>query len=287
MSLLNQNLQAFVAIVETNTVHGAAKKIGLSQTGVTQRIRALESSLGVTVFTRSRKGMSLTREGESLYRYCIKAIELEGETLSQIDPLRYEQTIRVNITAPSSMMRSRVIPSTSKVLERFPNIVMTYSVADDSSGPQNLKNGISQLAILYRHEVSNELDSKLLRPEEYVLAVPYSWRKMTLEDIVTSKRVVDFNPTDEFTINYLKQYGVYKHFKNERHFANNTDAITSLITAGQGYSVLSKKFAEPFVKDKSIYTIKPKQVYNVDFALAWYPRAQMPSYLRELIDSIK
>jgi DNA-binding transcriptional LysR family regulator len=38
----------------------AAKKLGITQTGATQRIKALEHSLGVTLFTRSRSGMRLT-----------------------------------------------------------------------------------------------------------------------------------------------------------------------------------------------------------------------------------
>ena len=38
MSLLSAELEAFVAIVKTSTVHGAAKEIGLTQTGITQRI---------------------------------------------------------------------------------------------------------------------------------------------------------------------------------------------------------------------------------------------------------
>ena len=45
MSLLNHGLEAFLAIIRQGTVHGAAREIGLSQTGVTQRIRALERDL--------------------------------------------------------------------------------------------------------------------------------------------------------------------------------------------------------------------------------------------------
>ena len=78
MRLLSHNLQAFIAVVEQSTVHGAAKQVNLTQTGVTQRIRALESDLQTTLFLRSRKGMKLTREGEALLRYCRGAVDLEG-----------------------------------------------------------------------------------------------------------------------------------------------------------------------------------------------------------------
>ena len=70
MSLLHPQLLAFMAIVERKTVLASAKDLGLTQTGVTQRIKALEAHLNATLFTRSRKGMMLTEEGQSLLLYC-------------------------------------------------------------------------------------------------------------------------------------------------------------------------------------------------------------------------
>ena len=60
MSLLSPPLEAFVAIVRSKTVISAAKDLGLTQTGVTQRIRVLETQLRTTLFIRSRSGMRLT-----------------------------------------------------------------------------------------------------------------------------------------------------------------------------------------------------------------------------------
>ena len=278
MSLLNQNLQAFMAIIETSTVHGAAKKIGLSQTGVTQRIRSLESSLNVTLFTRSRKGMLLTDEGIALQQYCQRAIELEGEVFSKIQNQSQDRAIRINITSPSTMMRSSVIPEIVTVLDKRPNIAIHFNVADNSSGVLDLKQGKSDLAIVFRHEVAHEFDSKLLKKEEYILVAPYSWRNIPLKEIIQTKRIIDFHPEDECTINYLKKYNLDKHICLERHFINNIDALCALIMKKQGYSVLSKKFAAPFLKDKKIVDINPGKSLKIDFALTWYPRKQMPAY---------
>ena len=68
MSLLSPQLQAFLKVAEQKTVHGAADKLFLTQTAVTQRIRTLETSLGTTLFIRTRRGMALTSEGGALLR---------------------------------------------------------------------------------------------------------------------------------------------------------------------------------------------------------------------------
>jgi len=287
MSLLNQNLQAFIAIIETSTVHGAAKKIGLSQTGVTQRIRSLESSLNVTLFTRSRRGMLLTDEGEALHRYCLRAMELEGEVFAKLQSQNLDRDLRISITSPSSMMRSKVIPDILNVLNNRSEIAMSFNVADNHSGVQDLKKGQTDLAIVFRHEVVNEFDSKLLKPEKYILAAPYSWRKKSLKEIIENKRIIDFHPSDEFTLNYLKKYKLDKLLNRERHFINNIDALTALIIAEQGYSVLARDFATPFLERKEIIDLNPGKTLNIEFALAWYPRKQMPSYLNDIIQSLK
>ena len=66
MSLLSPTLEAFWAVVRKGTVQDASHILGITQTGVTQRIRSLEKQLKTTLFTRSRKGMKLTAEGEAL-----------------------------------------------------------------------------------------------------------------------------------------------------------------------------------------------------------------------------
>ena len=50
MSLLSPQLQAFLAVANCKTVHGAAANIHLTQTAVTQRIRSLERLLKTTLF---------------------------------------------------------------------------------------------------------------------------------------------------------------------------------------------------------------------------------------------
>src|SRR5277367_1249238 len=110
MSLLGPSLEAFLAVAKKQTVHGAAKELGLTQTGVTQRIRSLEAFLSATLFLRSRRGMQLTHEGQALLRYCQAARDLEGEALARIQGAGQRAEVRVQLTGPTSLLVSRVIP---------------------------------------------------------------------------------------------------------------------------------------------------------------------------------
>jgi len=287
MSLLNPGVEAFMAVFSKGTVHGAAREIGLSQTGVTQRIRALERSLGVTLFTRSRKGMRPTTEGEGLYRHCQRVRDMEGEVFSLMQAGSEQSVVRLDITGPSSVMRARIIPSATRILESFPAVAFTFDLDDDESGLVHLKSGRSQLAVVPAHEVVDEIDSKLLRPARYVLVGPPVWKGRAVREIVQSERIVDFNEKDDATFSYLRKHGLHPPSHRQRHFANNTDALAMMVCSGLGYSVLSKDFASPFIEQGRMIELAPRKDIRFEFALAWYPRPEMPAYFARLVKEIR
>ena len=68
-SLVPAWLEVFLAVAEHGSFSKAAESLPLSQPAVTQRIRRLEASLGVSLFHRSPKGATLTPAGRTLLQY--------------------------------------------------------------------------------------------------------------------------------------------------------------------------------------------------------------------------
>ncbi|MBC7712403.1 MAG: LysR family transcriptional regulator [Rhizobacter sp.] len=284
MSLLHPNLIAFMAIVERGTVQDAAKKIGLTQTGVTQRIRALEKELQTTLFIRSRTGMKLTTEGESLHRYCQSASELEGQLVFQST----QQEIKVTISGPSSLMRARVIPNVSGILNKYPFLRVQFDLMDSQSAIYKLKGGQSQIVIVRSESVALEMDSKILKTEKYILVGPHSWKKRSLKEIVKNETIVDFDQNDNYTFDFLDKYNLRTDVSTSRHYVNNTDALASMIIGGAGYSVLSEELAMDFINSKLLVDLAPgKHLDLADLCLVWYPRPEMPAYFKEILQVIK
>lgn len=287
MGLLSPGLEAFVAVVRHATVHGAARAIGLSQTAVTQRIRGLERDLETTLFLRSRQGMRLTEEGRALHRYCQRVGDLEGEVLAFLGSSGTARPVRITVVGPSSIMRSRIIPGATSILGEFDHVSFTFDLDDDEPGLDYLKSGAAQLAVLGRDEVVDELDSKLLRPETYVLVAAPGWDQRPLKEVVKTERIVDFNPADDATFRYLRRHRLDKLARRERHLANNTDALAALVADGHGYSVLSRDFAAPLIEQGRLVELNRGKTLELEFALAWYPRHEMPEYFARLLASIR
>lgn len=286
MSLLSPPLEAFWAVVQKGTVQEAARTIGLTQTGVTQRIRAIEKMLNTTLFIRSRKGMRLTTEGESLLQYVKNSLENEGMTLSKIQGTNIDSIIEISISGPSSILRSRVIPKLSEIHIKNKNLRFRFDLSDTESNSDKLKTGFCDLAILEHHDVTKEMDSKILKAERYKLYVATSWKRRTFIDIITSESIIDFNSKDMMTFNYLDKYKLKSKASKERHFANNTDALTSMIASGLGYSVLSEEYAASHIKKGELFDVFPSQFFDFKIALAWYHRPHMPAYFKLITKTI-
>lgn len=286
MSLLGPNLEAFEAVASTTSVTHAAKQLHIGQTGVTQRIRNLEAELQTTLFLRSRRGMQLTEAGQALLRYCEATRFQEGQVLSSIHGAGKTQIQRLVLTGASSVLRSRSIAALTPILKKFPALRLTLDLSDTVSGMDKLRAGTAHLALVRRDEIVPEVDSKQLRPERYVLVGAAAWKNRSLKSILETEPIIDFDPTDTMTFEYLRRFKLADHWRGERHFINNTDALAAFVMGGAGFSVLSEDFAERCVRKGELIQLNPGKSLAYQVALAWYPRTEMPNWLGAVIQQI-
>jgi len=61
-----KQLKIFRTIVEVGSFTGAGERLGVSQSAISQQIRALEEELGVPLLMRTSKALQITPPGEML-----------------------------------------------------------------------------------------------------------------------------------------------------------------------------------------------------------------------------
>ncbi|MCE0723746.1 MULTISPECIES: LysR family transcriptional regulator [Legionella] len=286
MILLDPQLVAFEAIVREGTVHAAAESLFLTQTAVTQRLRQLEQKLKTTLFIRSRRGMLLTAEGEQLHRYCQRVTEMSSAVLTSIQGAGTLSNLRIKIAGPASVMRSRIIPQCKEIMKEFPKLHMTFLIDDHMDISHQLKSGAFDLVILSPEQVTQEMVSKPLQPEHYLLVCSVQWEHRKLIDIISNEKIIDFGQDDQMTFSYLKKYKLLKYIQTERHFINNTESIAQLFINELGYGVLSKEFAASYIKSGELLVINEGKSYLNPISLAWYPRSEQPAYFSAIIHAI-
>lgn len=110
-----KQIEAFVHIAEGKSFSKAAKELYLTQPTISAHISSLEKELDVRLFVRNTKEVNLSSEGEQLYEYAIKMLELqrEIETLFGKSGRNDKQCIRV---AASTINSQYILPD---VMMRF------------------------------------------------------------------------------------------------------------------------------------------------------------------------
>jgi DNA-binding transcriptional LysR family regulator len=90
-------LRAFVTVANEGNLTRAAVQLHLTQPAVSLQIKHLQESLGLTLFTRTSHGLSLTRDGQALLPHAERALGAAGDVQRAAASLRHEVRGRLRI----------------------------------------------------------------------------------------------------------------------------------------------------------------------------------------------
>jgi DNA-binding transcriptional LysR family regulator len=128
------DLIAFVAVARDRSFTKAGKKLGISQSALSHKIRGLEERLGLRLLTRTTRSVSPTEAGERLLASVgsrFEEIEAELEALSE---LRDKPAGTIRITATENAADTILLPKLAKFLPQYPDIdveiVIDYGLTD-------------------------------------------------------------------------------------------------------------------------------------------------------------
>jgi DNA-binding transcriptional LysR family regulator len=123
-------MQAFVAVADLRGFAPAARKLGISPSGVTRLVAGLEDRLGARLLQRTTRSVTLTDVGT---RYLVRARriladveEAEGSTQDE----RTRPNGRLAVSAPVGFGRLHVSPVMSAYLTRFPEVSGELRLSD-------------------------------------------------------------------------------------------------------------------------------------------------------------
>ncbi len=123
-------MQAFVAVADLQGFAPAARKLGLSPSGVTRLIAALEDRLGARLLQRTTRSVTLTDVGarylERIRRILADVQEAEGS----VEGERTRPSGRLVVSAPIGFGRLHVSPVMSAYLTRYGEVSAELRLSD-------------------------------------------------------------------------------------------------------------------------------------------------------------
>lgn len=125
-----QTLEMFVAVADQGSFSAAARALRLSPPAVTRGIGALESRLGVSLFHRSTRAVSLTDEGASFLPSARRILSDLQDAERQVSGRRTEPRGQFYVTAPVMFGRLHVLPVIGSMLEQYEQLDIRMMLID-------------------------------------------------------------------------------------------------------------------------------------------------------------
>lgn len=121
------DILAFLAIAQERSFTRAAGKLGVSQSALSHRIRALEARLGVRLLTRTTRSVSATEAGERLMQTVAPRLEEIEAEIAAVAELGDKVAGTIRITAIDHVIDTVLWPRLARVLERYPDLRLEIS----------------------------------------------------------------------------------------------------------------------------------------------------------------
>ena len=123
-------MQAFVTVADLKGFAPAARKLGLSPSGVTRLIAALEDRLGARLLQRTTRQVALTDAGARYLERARRILSDVEEAESAAEGERTRPGGRLVVSAPNGFGRLHVSPVMSAYLKRYPEVSADLRLSD-------------------------------------------------------------------------------------------------------------------------------------------------------------
>lgn len=123
-------LEMFVAVADQGSLAPAARVLRISPPAVTRGIAALEERLGVALFHRSTRAVSLTEQGDNLVDKARRLLVDFGDVERQIQGASLKPQGQLYITAPVVFGRLHVLPVVTELLAQHPDLNIQMMLID-------------------------------------------------------------------------------------------------------------------------------------------------------------
>ena len=167
-----RDLECFLAIADHGTFSRAAEALRLSQPSLSRRIAALERQLGVSLFSRARRQISLTPAGRTLAR---EARGIFAEARMAVDVTRAASRgvaghLRI---AYRSAFRYRILPGAMRMMaETHPDAALTATGGALSDVLDQVRARALDVALMTAPSGPDDLVVDVLREAPIVVALP-------------------------------------------------------------------------------------------------------------------
>ncbi len=239
-----KHLRTFITTVELESFTRAARRLGLSQSAISQQIGTQERQLGVKLLVRNGRGTKTTPAGEILFHYAKQIVAKMDEAQRMIAEYDERGTGRIRIGAGGASCE-HLLPSVLQEFgARFPKSEIRVVSGHSDLTLDRLLAGDLDVGMISLPSETTGLQTFDLGSDELMAIAPgsHAWkdlRRVPLEEFATSPLIVYEKRSSAFRLfeEALVREGIFPKISME---LDHLGAAVGMVKAGIGVSVLPR-----------------------------------------------
>lgn len=278
-------LKSLYVTAKCNSISVAAKKLHLSQPGLSFQLQSLESSIGKTLLQRSNKGVALTPEGEVVFNYAKSILALEENMRKELEELENFKN-QLTIGACSSLADYALPCSTYTFKQIHDDIDINILSMTSCEVLKKLRDREINIGIIQSLDSITDMTEVPIITSNVILVCDYNLKTSSINldelmelPIITRESTATIN---KFIANDLKTHGREFNDLNIQFSLNSDEALKRTLMHSEIYAFLpelvikhelhDKYLKKVFIKDLSLQC-KFTLVYRSDYELKGYEKS--------------
>lgn len=265
MNINYEYYKIFYTVALYGNITKAANSLYISQPAVTKSLQKLETELGITLFNRSPKGVTLTENGKIFYEFVKNGVECFMNGEHKITSLKNLETGTIKIGASSTVTKYFLVNFIEKFHILYPNIDISITNNLTKNLIYDLKKG--SLDILIANLPMEEDDELSITPcatlhDCFAGNLDYKkqiLKKISLNELVSNYPIITQKEPSN-TRSFLNSLMIEKHIDFHPQFDIVSYALVKeFAKIGLGISYITKEFSKEELENNNLFEIPIKE----------------------------
>lgn len=292
-----QQLKYVLEIIRWGSISEASRKLLITQPALSNSIRSLEESLGLTIFCRTKKGISLTAEGSDFAaqaRQLVQQSDMIADKYNQVKSTR--PYLRI-----SSQHYTFAVAAFVELVKNFAGSGYEFSFHETRTFEviADVRNMVSEVGILYISDFNSKIITKLLRENELdfkmmLLAKPHVFvgkhhplvgaDKLSLENLVEFPYV--FFEQGDYNSLYFSEENICDIPSKKRLKVNDRATLLNTIVGTDAFTVSTGIISEELNGD-NFSAIALDIDENIEIGVITHQKTVLSALARKYIQTLE
>lgn len=287
----------FYTVANTGNISQAAKQLYNSQPAISKSINRLEESLGIVLFSRSSRGVTMTEEGRILYEHVRTAFEAIDAGEEQIRRMTALNIGSLHIGASNTLCKFVLLPYLQSFIEAYPHIKILISCLSSNQTLTQMDSGKIDIGLVAHPGSLRTLDFYSLGTiQDIFVASPAYLKNLDLkpEEIHSGRQLFEratlmLLDKQNMTRQYIDDYLTTNHLQT--HHTIETTSMELLIEfakIGLGVGCVIKEFVLEELKNGQLIEIPLDiPIHQREIGFTYIKKRQQEKAVRHFIEFYK